>query len=199
MLHRASFSSVALATFLIAVAGASACGGDDEPAGTGGATTGAGGSGGEPTGTGGSGGISCGDIQTDLNNCGACGHRCAPGQTCEAGACVCGQDMATFAADVQPILTASCALALCHAGAMPKAGLDLTVGSAHVALTTGSSVNCMSTPALVLPGNPSDSYVIRKMLGSELCFGGRMPPAMALPQDSIKAISDWICGGAQDN
>jgi hypothetical protein len=196
MLHGARSPWFVIAPLLIAAAALSACGGDDEPGETG--SAGAGGSGGEP-GTGGSGGVSCGDTQTDLDNCGVCGHKCAPGQACQAGACTCAADTASFSTDVQPILTTNCATAVCHSGAMPKGGLDLTAGTAHTSLTTGDSGACMSTTPLVVPGDPSASYLIRKLLGSELCFGGRMPPTMALPQDSIKTISDWICGGAQDN
>src|SRR5690349_11244219 len=29
----------------------------------------------------------CADLATDVANCGACGHSCAEGEKCEAGAC----------------------------------------------------------------------------------------------------------------
>ncbi|GAB4196855.1 MAG: hypothetical protein OHK0013_04410 [Sandaracinaceae bacterium] len=35
-------------------------------------------------------GNACTDLQTDVNNCGACGNRCGAGETCAAGRCTCG-------------------------------------------------------------------------------------------------------------
>jgi hypothetical protein len=177
---------------------AASCSDDTEdPGGSGAAAgTGAAGGGGGSSGDGGSGGVACGDVQTDPANCGACGHPCAPGQTCEAGVCACGADSASFSADVQPILTTSCAKSLCHSGAMPKAGLDLTAGAAYAELTGSISIACMEDTALVVPGQPSESYIMKKLLGVDLCTGKRMPPAAALPEASIKTIADWICAGA---
>lgn len=198
---RRSFA-LALALLLATTLGA-ACG-DDETGGSGGnTTTGTGGSGtgsggGATTGSGGSGGgAACADTQSDPANCGACGHPCAPGQTCQAGVCSCGTDTVSFANDVQPILTASCAGSMCHDADMPKEGLDLSAGSAHAALTGGMSEDCTPGRALVVPGQPSESYLMSKLLGTELCGGNRMPPnPTGLAEDKIKTIADWICGGA---
>jgi hypothetical protein len=35
-------------------------------------------------------GSACTDLQSDAANCGACGNRCGPGETCAAGRCTCG-------------------------------------------------------------------------------------------------------------
>jgi hypothetical protein len=193
------------ALLLTALPFSPACGDDDEPAGSGGSTTtgtGGGGGGGTTTGTGSGGsggGETCADTQSDPANCGACGHPCAPGQTCQDGVCSCGAEGASFAADVQPIFTASCAGTMCHGGAMPKAGLDLTSGNAHASLTGGTGNACMDARPLVVAGQPSESYLMSKLLGTELCIGGQMPPAAPLSQEKIKTIADWICAGAQDN
>ena len=183
---------------LSASALAVSCGDDSDPPGGAGAAGGAGGAGTTSSG-GGEGGVTCDDVQADTENCGACGHRCAPGQTCQDGACVCGSDVVSFAADVQPILTASCAKTTCHTGPNPRAQLDLTAGAAHAELVGPISIACTMDAPLIAAGQPSESYFMKKILGSELCAGKRMPPSASLPEDQIKTISDWICAGALDD
>ena len=50
----------------------------------------------------------------------------------------------------------------------------------------------------VTPGDPSASYLIDKLLGSNLCIGTRMPkpPSPALAPADIDLVSSWICHGA---
>ncbi|WP_437966351.1 PE-PGRS family protein [Sorangium sp. So ce260] len=108
----------------------------------------------------------------------------------------CGADSATFA-DVQAILTASCAG--CHGNAGPAAGgLDLRANAAHGGLVDGESTTCADR-VLVVPGMPSQSYIINKLRNVDLCADGKPmppPPAMALSEANIKKITDWICAGA---
>ncbi|MRG97358.1 PE-PGRS family protein [Polyangium spumosum] len=156
-------------------------------------SSGMGGSGG---GAGGAGGGGCGDTMTDAMNCGACGNECAPGQTCAGGVCTCGSASVAFA-DVQTLLTASCAVGGCHSGAAPKQGLDLTSANAHAALVNVAADQCADgTRMRVKPGEPSESYLIDKMMNVDKCAGNRMPPSIALSDDKIQTVSDWICGGA---
>jgi hypothetical protein len=187
-----------------ALAGAGCSDGSEGSGGAGGE----GGSGGSPAssssssssgsggGMGGAGGGGCGDVMMDPMNCGACGNECAPGQTCAAGLCTCGASSVAFA-DVQAILTASCATAGCHSGAAPKQGLDLTSANAHAELVNVAADQCDNTPRMrVKPGDPSESYIIDKMMNVDKCFGSRMPPAISLSDAKIQTVSDWICGGA---
>ncbi len=156
---------------------------------------------GATTGAGGAGGAGCGDMQTDVDNCGACDNRCAPGQTCEAGVCTCGQASVSFAADVVPILTTSCAKSLCHAGAQPKAGLDLTAANAYGELVGVAAGQCSGGSRMrVEPGQPSESYVIDKVMNTDMCGNNKkMPPSTTLSTAKIQTIADWICMGAPDN
>ncbi|MDI1480073.1 PE-PGRS family protein [Polyangium sp. y55x31] len=194
---------------VLGFAGAGCSDGSDGSGGAGG-EGGAGGQGGSPTsssssssssgsgGMGGQGGAGggCGDTMTDPMNCGACDNQCAPGQTCAGGVCTCGSASVAFA-DVQAILTASCAIGGCHTGAAPKQGLDLTSASAHADLVDVPAEQCAGgTRMRVKPGEPSESYLIDKIMNVDKCSGNKMPPAIALSDAKIQTISDWICGGA---
>ncbi|MDC0748957.1 PE-PGRS family protein [Polyangium mundeleinium] len=184
----------------------------DEPDGSGGAG-GEGGAGGSPassssssssSGSGGMGGMGgaggagggCGDTMTDPANCGTCDNQCAPGQTCAGGVCTCGSTSVAFA-EVQTILSASCAVGGCHSGAAPKQGLDLTSANAHAELVNVPAEQCAGeTRMRVKPGAPSESYIIDKMMNVDKCAGNKMPPSIALSDAKIQVVSDWICGGA---
>jgi hypothetical protein len=144
-------------------------------------------------------GASCVDTQTDTANCGACGNTCAAGQTCAAGVCTCGNSSVSFAAAVQPIFTASCATAGCHKGIAAQQGLDLSAGKAYAGLVNVATQQCNDGRKRVLPGQPTESYLVDKVMGVDLCFGTQMPKLGALPPAQLQTIADWICGGALNN
>jgi hypothetical protein len=106
----------------------------------------------------------------------------------------------SFAADVQPILTANCALVGCHSGAFPQAFLNLEAGQAYASLVNVASVEC---PAFmrVLPGDPDASYVVFKLQGFGPCFSGVQMPfgAPPLPPAQIQLVRDWVMQGAANN
>jgi hypothetical protein len=113
-----------------------------------------------------------------------------------------GNGTPTFAADIQPIFTARCALSNCHIGSSPAASMNLGEGQAH-----SNIVNVTSTqvPALnrVLPGNPEQSYLVLKIEGRAGEVGGvntQMPLAnCCLTSSQISAIREWITAGALNN
>lgn len=150
-----------------------------------------------------SGGTSCGgkcvDTQTDITNCGSCGKACATGQTCAGGACTCGNSSVSFAAEVQPIFTASCASNGCHKGMASQEGLDLSVGKAFAGLVNVNAKQCNDGRKLVLPGDPGQSYLIDKMMGVDLCSGTKMPKNGAVSSQQITTVANWICAGALNN
>ncbi|WP_437711827.1 c-type cytochrome domain-containing protein [Sorangium sp. So ce448] len=164
-------------------------GGEGGSGGQGGATGGGeGGSGGQGGATGGGEGGSGGQ-----GGSGGSGE----GGSAPAGDPLCGAGTATFA-DVRTILTTTCAG--CHGNGGPAAaGLDLRANAAHGELVNGASSKCTGR-MLVVPGKPSESYIINKVRGTGLCGDDtRMPPpdkGAALPEASIKKINDWICAGA---
>jgi len=106
-----------------------------------------------------------------------------------------------FAAAVQPILTANCALSGCHAGASPAQGMNLSLGQAFA--------NIVSVPSnesgllRVKPSEPDSSYLVHKIQGTQGTVGGsggRMPLGRAaLSQAQIDVIRQWIADGAPNN
>jgi hypothetical protein len=106
---------------------------------------------------------------------------------------------ATFSAGVQPIFSASCAGASCHAGAAPKAGLSLSSGSAYAQLVGAASLQC-NTLKRVEPGAPDQSYLVQKIEGAGSCFTGqKMPVGGSLSAAQISTIKGWITAGAKND
>ena len=147
--------------------------------------------------------MSCGgkciDTLSDANNCGACGTQCAVGQSCTDGKCACGMSSVSFAGAIQPIFTANCASAGCHAGVMPQQGLNLTNGKAYNEIVNVAASQCNDGRKLVLPGDPGASYLVDKMTNTDICFGTKMPKLGSVPSAQVQSVIDWICQGAQNN
>lgn len=92
-----------------------------------------------------------------------------------------------------PICTA------CHVGAGAPQGLRLDPGNSYGMLV---GVRSEENPAFfrVQPGNPGDSYLVRKLEGGPDITGGQMPLGRPpLPQTTINAIRVWIANGAPRN
>jgi hypothetical protein len=120
-----------------------------------------------------------------------CGGDGASGPTGEVGA------DPSFAGEIQPIFTSSCASLQCH-GAAEQAGLKLTAGDARAELV---DVPSTSEPAFlrVATSDADTSYVIVKLEGDQ-SVGGRMPlGGQPLVADEIQLIRNWIDEGAKDN
>ncbi|HUE30931.1 MAG TPA: hypothetical protein VMR79_08640 [Verrucomicrobiae bacterium] len=113
----------------------------------------------------------------------------------------------SFSMDIQPIFNRSCALVSCHSGAVPAQAQDLTAGAAYRQL-----VNVASTeqPRLkrVKPGEPNNSYLVRKIEGGPNISGVLMPNgcpsspasgAQCLTADEIAAIVQWVTECAPNN
>lgn len=109
--------------------------------------------------------------------------------------------------NVQPIYDVSCALAGCHLGAGSPGGINLAAGASWDATV---DVKAVQRPKLFLvePGNPDDSYLVRKIEGGPDIAGDLMPRgcpgagengAVCLTLDDISAIRQWITECALDN
>ena len=96
------------------------------------------------------------------------------------------------------IFTPSCATAGCHSGNSPPDGLNLSAGMAY---TNTVNVNAVQMPNLlrVSPGNPDDSYLVRKIQGNNIA-ANRMPLGAApLSQAQIDLVRQWVLDGAPNN
>ena len=113
-----------------------------------------------------------------------------------------------YGSNIQPIYNRSCATSTaCHIGATAGAGLQLTPGISY-----GATVNVPSTqqPRLLIikPGDPDNSYLVRKIEGGPGIVGLQMPQgcpgtaqggAVCLSADDVAAIRTWISECAQNN
>jgi hypothetical protein len=146
-------------------------------------------------------GDTCVDTQTDERHCGNCDSPCGGSQQCVAGECQCvATEAVSFAGDVQPIFDASCATQGCHAGRRPQDGLSLESGSSYAALVGIDSAQCQSPRPLVTPEDVSASYLMNKILGTDMCAGTSMPKGFgSLTADEMNVIGAWICGGALED
>jgi hypothetical protein len=118
------------------------------------------------------------------------------GFTSEPTRVVVGAAAPSFATDIQPIFTNSCATAGCHAPPV-QSGLDLRASVAY-----GNIVNVPSSqnPSLmrIAPGDPDDSYLARKVSDCVGCYVGlRMPWGRPpLPDAQIQLLREWVAAGA---
>lgn len=116
-----------------------------------------------------------------------------------------GATTVSFAADVMPIFS-GCTNTLCHGGAAPAEGLNLSTRSLALAgLVNHPPAECSGMPVLVDPGSPDASYLIWKLNFAStppgLCVGGvRMPKMMPpLAPSKMDTIRTWIAEGALDD
>jgi hypothetical protein len=120
----------------------------------------------------------------------------------------------SFAADIEPLLSATCATNGCHdagggsgtpggkpTGAGPGdvvSDLVLETGVSYAALV-GQDAGCGGKD-FVTPSDVSQSYLMNKLTGDGMCSGTQMPKGKApFSQEQLDLIGTWICSGAPDN
>lgn len=107
----------------------------------------------------------------------------------------------SFSTDVMPIFDgAGCGATGCHAGAQPKGELDMsTAQKTYDQLVGVSSVQCTGR-LRVEAGSPTSSYLIDKLVGTNMCSGNQMPKGgTPLSTSQIDTIRAWIGNGAPNN
>jgi len=97
---------------------------------------------------------------------------------------------------VQQIFTQSCALSSCHSSITRQGGLALDdEGVSYRALVGRPSQGAVGE-TLVVPGDPDNSYLIKKLKGTA-SVGDQMPQGgEPLSKGTIKLIEQWIARGA---
>jgi len=84
----------------------------------------------------------------------------------------------------------------CHIGASAPEGLQLDAAHSYNLLVGVPSAE-QSSLLRVKPGDPDNSYMVRKIEGAAGIVGGQMPLGETpLPQASIAVIRQWITDGA---
>jgi hypothetical protein len=105
---------------------------------------------------------------------------------------------ATFTRVQNEIFSPTCAMLGCHDTLGRQQGQILVAGRAYAMIVNVPSVE---NPSLVRisPGDPANSYMYRKIVGSGIT-GDRMPQALPpLPDAQIKLMRDWIRRGAPND
>jgi mono/diheme cytochrome c family protein len=85
----------------------------------------------------------------------------------------------------------------CHIGANAPRGLRLDSADNSYAYLVNQAADEVPELMRVNPGNPDDSYIIRKLEGASDIVGGRMPlGGPYLSEDQIDQVRTWIANGA---
>lgn len=85
---------------------------------------------------------------------------------------------------------------------MPQEGLELGAAVSYDALVGVVAEQCKDRDGrlLVEAGAPEKSYLVQKLLGTDMCSGSLMPKkASPFTEAQVATISSWICAGALDN
>ena len=105
---------------------------------------------------------------------------------------------ATFTRVQSEIFTPTCAQLGCHDLIGRQEGQILSNGRAY-ANTVGIASTQMPQLKRVTPGDPSNSYLYRKITGAGIT-GDRMPQGLSpLTTAQIKLVRDWIRRGAPND
>jgi hypothetical protein len=99
-----------------------------------------------------------------------------------------------FEAIRDDLLVRSCGFSSCHG-----AGAGGFTVSAEMTRDDLVNAPAFANPAviLVIPGDPDESYLVRKLEGGPNIQGEAMPPdGPALAAEEIQRIRDWIAAGA---
>lgn len=90
----------------------------------------------------------------------------------------------------------------CHTdqGRTPAARLLLTPGAAYNSLVNAPSLN-RPGEVFVRPGDPDNSYLVKKLEGTAGITGGRMPLGSAafLTEGQMLIVRSWIAKGARND
>lgn len=115
------------------------------------------------------------------------------GGTSDGGASDAGEPL-SYVQDVAPLFYACGGCHKYGTNALMLADPQFAVGQ----LVDAPSVACPDGRLRVKPGSadPKDSYLMAKLLNTDLCSGGVMPPSGALSAEQIATVTAWIEGGA---
>lgn len=103
----------------------------------------------------------------------------------------------TLSANAQPIFTANCATAGCHVSGSAAVPMSLQSGQSYANLV---GVTCTECPPRLrvkaCDATAAGSYLVAKLLGTDMCQGSQMPKGAPLSAANRQVIIDWIAQGA---
>jgi hypothetical protein len=141
-----------------------------------------------------------------LTGCAGSGPGGTPPATCTPTV---PRDSISYKNNIQPVFTTSCALGGCHDATSSAQGLNLSAGASYRQLVNVPSTE-QRTVKRVQPGDPTASYLVRKIKNTEGITGTIMPQgclnggtgtngAPCLTGDQMDMISTWILACAPNN
>jgi hypothetical protein len=105
--------------------------------------------------------------------------------------------LATYTRVQDEVFTPRCALSGCHLGpaSLAQEGMVLSSG---VAYDNVVMVRANQNPSIfrVTPGDPSNSYLWRKITAGQPIVGDRMPQTGSITEEQRQLVTDWILRGA---
>jgi hypothetical protein len=102
---------------------------------------------------------------------------------------------ATFTRVQGEVFSVSCALAGCHTGTFPQAGMNLSTGASYAAIV-GVPSSERSELLRIAPGDPDASYMVQKLRGTPGIAGSQMPLTGSVTDAQVKLVVDWVRRGA---
>jgi hypothetical protein len=102
---------------------------------------------------------------------------------------------ATFTRVQGEVFSVSCALAGCHAGGAPQAGLDLSPTASYASIVRVASAQ-RSELSRIEPSDPDRSYLVLKLRGDPAIIGSRMPLTGSVTDPQVRLVVDWVLRGA---
>ncbi|MGZ3416480.1 MAG: hypothetical protein ACXVEF_04235 [Polyangiales bacterium] len=113
--------------------------------------------------------------------------------------------LVSFALNIQPIFTNSCAVPSCHSGTTPPLGMSLEEGKAYTRIADVIASETTTAPHVVFkrvkPGDSANSWLYKKITGTQ-DVGEVMPPPTSggtLSPAEKDIIKSWIDQGALNN
>ena len=102
--------------------------------------------------------------------------------------------LAKFSDIQENIFDQSCAFSGCHVSGSVSPDLS---GNSYSRIVNQSSSIGMN---YITPNNPDESYILQKIIGSNIINGNRMPlNSSQLASEKIDSMIEWINDGAQNN
>ena len=105
----------------------------------------------------------------------------------------------TFTNVHSTVLQPSCAFSSCH-GSTEAGDLSLADAQASYAALVDAPSAVDPTKILVVPGDPSASYLMHKLDGADGIEGDPMPPpAGGFDAEKVELVRAWIAAGAAND